>query len=63
MGVPDVESNIAKIQTARSDRESETAVGDVLGYDEVAQKYGRTKRGLSGRHVQLMAIGGSIGSK
>ena len=63
MGVPDVESDITKVQEARSDREGEEGVGDVLGYDEVTQKYGRTKRGLSGRHVQLMAIGGSIGSK
>lgn len=27
-----------------------------------ADQYGETKRGLSPRHVQLMAIGGSIGT-
>ncbi|KIX07336.1 uncharacterized protein Z518_01989 [Rhinocladiella mackenziei CBS 650.93] len=35
-------------------------VGESLdAYDE---KYGHTKRGLTSRHVQLMAIGGSIGT-
>lgn len=33
--------------------------GDILDPD---QKYGHTKRGLKSRHVQLMAIGGSIGT-
>ena len=32
-----------------------------LNPDILSQQYGRTQRGLSPRHVQLMAIGGSIG--
>ncbi|KAI9733070.1 MAG: hypothetical protein M1834_003616 [Cirrosporium novae-zelandiae] len=40
---------------------SDEAVGEVdaIQYDD---KYGHIKRGLKGRHVQLMAIGGSIGT-
>ncbi|KAK5382413.1 Proline-specific permease [Exophiala xenobiotica] len=34
--------------------------GETLDAEEV--KYGHTKRGLTSRHVQLMAIGGSIGT-
>jgi amino acid transporter len=30
--------------------------------NELVQKYGQTQRGLKPRHVQLMAIGGSIGT-
>lgn len=33
-----------------------------LDRDFIQQHYGETKRGLSPRHVQLMAIGGSIGT-
>lgn len=33
-----------------------------LESDYIQQQYGETKRGLSPRHVQLMAIGGSIGT-
>lgn len=36
------------------------AVG--LNSDFIQEHYGQTKRGLSPRHVQLMAIGGSIGT-
>lgn len=33
-----------------------------IGRDtQLSEQYGRTQRGLSPRHVQLMAIGGSIG--
>lgn len=32
-----------------------------LNPDILSEQYGRTQRGLSPRHVQLMAIGGSIG--
>ncbi|KAK7222667.1 hypothetical protein V2G26_010670 [Clonostachys chloroleuca] len=34
----------------------------VSGELEIDRQYGRTKRGLSPRHVQLMTIGGSIGT-
>lgn len=30
--------------------------------NELVEKYGQTQRGLKPRHVQLMAIGGSIGT-
>jgi amino acid transporter len=39
--------------------------GEVIDYpssENVWKQYGQTKRGLSPRHVQLMAIGGSIGT-
>lgn len=36
--------------------------GILLDPNYVEQHYGQTKRGLSPRHVQLMAIGGSIGT-
>ncbi|KAI9164061.1 Proline-specific permease [Paramyrothecium foliicola] len=35
---------------------------EVGAMSEMVSKYGQTKRGLSPRHVQLMAIGGSIGT-
>ncbi|CAM1506469.1 Fc.00g061100.m01.CDS01 [Cosmosporella sp. VM-42] len=41
---------------------SDTAPGILLDSNHVEAKYGQTKRGLSPRHVQLMAIGGSIGT-
>lgn len=44
---------------------SDIQVGGVVSSDGgagIATKYGETKRGLSPRHVQLMAIGGSIGT-
>lgn len=36
--------------------------GTVLELNELTQQYGQTQRGLKPRHVQLMAIGGSIGT-
>ena len=36
--------------------------GTVLEPNNFEKHYGRTKRGLTPRHVQLMAIGGSIGT-
>lgn len=43
--------------------ESEAKADLSLGHDhEIREKYGQTKRGLTPRHVQLMAIGGSIGT-
>ncbi|TLD23869.1 hypothetical protein PspLS_06478 [Pyricularia sp. CBS 133598] len=48
----------------RSPSDSDMADGQVMGVDrdaDVVAKYGETHRGLSPRHVQLMAIGGSIG--
>lgn len=44
---------------------SDTAHGTLIETDvsdDLLAKYGQTKRGLSPRHVQLMAIGGSIGT-
>lgn len=44
---------------------SDTAHGTLIDTDvsdDLLAKYGQTKRGLSPRHVQLMAIGGSIGT-
>ncbi|KAI5467683.1 amino acid permease/ SLC12A domain-containing protein [Mariannaea sp. PMI_226] len=41
---------------------SDTAPGILVDGDTVEAKYGQTRRGLSPRHVQLMAIGGSIGT-
>jgi amino acid transporter len=37
------------------------AVADVPVENGIKEHYGETQRGLSPRHVQLMAIGGSIG--
>ena len=38
------------------DRELECAHSEEIG------KYGHTKRGLKGRHIQLIALGGCIGT-
>lgn len=47
----------------RSPSSSDTADGHVDSQDaDIVAKYGETHRGLSPRHVQLMAIGGSIGT-
>ena len=61
MGLPDIETNISKAPSYR-ERPDEVVEGEVEIIDETLRKYGQTKRGLSGRHVQLMAIGGSIGT-
>lgn len=43
--------------------EPESKADMMLGHDrEIQEKYGQTQRGLSPRHVQLMAIGGAIGT-
>lgn len=57
MGVPsnDVESKSGSTPAVGSDIDH--AVAD----SAIAHQYGQTKRGLSPRHIQLMAIGGSIG--
>ncbi|TEA14662.1 putative proline-specific permease put4 [Colletotrichum sidae] len=49
---------------SRADSSSSNTLGQVVSGNgaAVAQQYGETKRGLSPRHVQLMAIGGSIGT-
>ncbi|KAF4991651.1 hypothetical protein FDECE_13999 [Fusarium decemcellulare] len=41
---------------------TDVANGIFIDDDAADAQYGRTKRGLSPRHVQLMAIGGSIGT-
>ncbi|KAG7415801.1 amino acid permease/ SLC12A domain-containing protein [Fusarium sp. MPI-SDFR-AT-0072] len=41
---------------------SDTSPGVLIDHNSVDREYGRTVRGLSPRHVQLMAIGGSIGT-
>jgi len=40
---------------------STASVADDVAVD-IDPVFGQTKRGLSGRHVQLMALGGSIGT-
>ncbi|KAH6981209.1 amino acid permease/ SLC12A domain-containing protein [Ilyonectria sp. MPI-CAGE-AT-0026] len=58
MGVPsDPEHKGGDVPTAE-----DTAPGILIDNSTVEAKYGQTKRGLSPRHVQLMAIGGSIGT-
>lgn len=61
MGVPnDIESKVPMGSDAPA--ASDTAPGILLDSHQVSEEYGETKRGLSPRHVQLMAIGGSIGT-
>lgn len=62
MGVLDIETSTFKVPQANANSDSEADVGEVVEVDELTKKYGKTKRGLSGRHVQLMAIAGSIGT-
>jgi amino acid transporter len=47
------------VTEANSPSADNSATDDIYLIDPV---YGLTKRGLSGRHVQLMALGGSIGT-
>ena len=45
--------------------EGETIAGDPLALETAlveAERYGKTKRGLKSRHVQLIALGGAIGT-
>ncbi|KAF4120338.1 Amino acid permease [Geosmithia morbida] len=57
MGVQgDVEAKNGAVST------SDTGNGVLIDADDIANQYGQTHRGLSPRHVQLMAIGGSIGT-
>ena len=65
MGSSNIESNDSqhiKAEAKRHDvaRPPHEASNSVVG-DDLTARYGRTKRGLSGRHVQLMTLGGSIG--
>lgn len=53
-----------KIDRIESQRQGSLVDVDIIkptGDNEIARKYGETKRGLKPRHVHLMAIGGSIG--
>lgn len=55
--IADPEAKGADVPTA-----SDMAPGILVDNSQVEVKYGQTVRGLSPRHVQLMAIGGSIGT-
>lgn len=57
MGIQDPEYKGADVQTS-----SDNAPGVLLDGNHADEKYGHTLRGLSPRHVQLMAIGGAIGT-
>lgn len=67
MGKPDPEDMVVETKPPSSPAASEigktypmaTAGGDA---SSIKQKYGTTKRGLSGRHVQLISIGGAVGT-
>ncbi|KAK3192302.1 hypothetical protein K4F52_001515 [Lecanicillium sp. MT-2017a] len=56
---PDVESVAVENKSDSVDHGKGVLVSDTAQLDI---KYGQTQRGLSPRHVQLMAIGGSIGT-
>ncbi|KAK7403282.1 hypothetical protein QQX98_010973 [Neonectria punicea] len=58
MGVP----SDPEYKGADVPEQSDTAPGVLIDSSAVEAKYGQTQRGLSPRHVQLMAIGGSIGT-
>lgn len=47
-------------ESPHGDNKSGWATGEVI--DSTWSQYGQTRRGLTPRHVQLMAIGGSIGT-
>ncbi|KAG8671015.1 hypothetical protein FPOAC1_004252 [Fusarium poae] len=53
----DVKDKNLEIQPVESQQH-----GTLLEVNELTHKYGQTQRGLKPRHVQLMAIGGSIGT-
>ncbi|KAK2612650.1 hypothetical protein QQS21_001266 [Conoideocrella luteorostrata] len=54
---------MADIESRSHDHSPDISKGILLNTNaEIRLKYGETKRGLSPRHVQLMAIGGSIGT-
>lgn len=57
----DLESKATDPPVITSDTAHGTLIETEVNNDLLA-KYGQTKRGLSPRHVQLMAIGGSIGT-
>lgn len=65
MGVPEDQKEPMGISSAQSTSDTHVGVGDVKvtggGGLERRAEY-ETQRGLSPRHVQLMAIGGSIGT-
>ncbi|KAF5002732.1 hypothetical protein FGRMN_129 [Fusarium graminum] len=53
----DVKDKNLEIQPVESQQH-----GTLLEVNELTEQYGQTQRGLKPRHVQLMAIGGSIGT-
>lgn len=72
MGAVDIESNVLRTSSRSSSIPSPSKSPATISYPAEAaveedpssliEKYGQTQRGLSARHVQLMAIGGSIGT-
>lgn len=61
MGLPDIETTIVSAPSLHSNS-GPAGTGVPALSNDIIKKYGQTQRGLSGRHVQLMAIGGSIGT-
>ncbi|KAK7728925.1 Proline-specific permease [Botryosphaeria dothidea] len=61
MGKPDPEDIVVE---ASSTSPAESQVGKTfpITHAGIEEKYGTTKRGLNGRHVQLISIGGAIGT-
>lgn len=50
--------------SAQADYDGEKYAGDPLALEEAlveAERFGRTRRGLKSRHIQLIALGGAIG--
>lgn len=65
MDVPDIDTEIAKVPITSIHPDSPSQLDRTTRLsspDDLTAKYGRTHRGLANRHVQLMAIAGSIGT-
>ncbi|OJD31152.1 amino acid permease [Diplodia corticola] len=62
MGKPDPEDVV--VETSPSPAESQKGETFPIASHRagIEEKYGTTKRGLSGRHVQLISIGGAVGT-
>ncbi|KAM0542985.1 hypothetical protein ACHAPJ_012542 [Fusarium lateritium] len=60
MGVEDNALDISHIENQNHGPQYEPDEKPII--NELTEKYGQTQRGLKPRHVQLMAIGGSIGT-
>lgn len=59
---PDIDSNVLSSQPTMDEKQGTGTIRAIIEADLLDDRYQQTQRGLKNRHVQLMALGGTIGT-